>query len=35
MTDPATPYVRAIDAINPEDPALIEARIGGVTTIQT
>ncbi|MHA1867833.1 MAG: hypothetical protein ACTSVB_00280 [Candidatus Heimdallarchaeaceae archaeon] len=35
MTDPSTPYVRAIDAINPEDPALIEARIGGVTTIQT
>ena len=35
MTDPATPYVRAIDAINPEDPALVEARIGGVTTIQT
>ncbi len=35
MTDPATPYARAIDAINPEDPALVEARIGGVTLIQT
>ena len=35
MTDPATAYVRALDAINPEDPGLLEARIGGVTTIQT
>ena len=35
MTDPTTAYVRALDAINPEDPALEEARIGGVTTIQT
>ncbi len=35
MTDPATAYVRALDAINPEDPGLVEARIGGVTTIQT
>ncbi|MFW9852593.1 MAG: amidohydrolase [Candidatus Thorarchaeota archaeon] len=35
MTDPNTAYVRAIDAINPEDPGLEEARIGGVTTIQT
>ena len=35
MTDPTTAYVRALDAINPEDPGLIEARIGGVTTIQT
>lgn len=35
MTDPNTAYVRALDAINPEDPALEEARIGGVTTIQT
>ncbi|MHA1550669.1 MAG: amidohydrolase, partial [Candidatus Heimdallarchaeaceae archaeon] len=31
----ATAYVRALDAINPEDPGLVEARIGGVTTIQT
>ena len=35
MTDPTTAYVRALDAINPEDPGLLEARIGGVTTIQT
>lgn len=35
MTDPNTAYVRALDAINPEDPGLVEARIGGVTTIQT
>ncbi len=35
MTDPNTAHVRAIDAINPEDPGLVEARIGGVTTIQT
>lgn len=35
MTNPATAYVRALDAINPEDPGLVEARIGGVTTIQT
>ncbi len=35
MTDPTTAYVRAIDAVNPEDPGLEEARIGGVTAIQT
>ncbi|MCE7742487.1 MAG: amidohydrolase family protein [Candidatus Heimdallarchaeota archaeon] len=35
MTDPTTAYVRALDAINPEDPGLEEARVGGVTTIQT
>ncbi len=35
MTDPTTAYVRALDAINPEDPGLEEARMGGVTTIQT
>ena len=35
MTDPTTAYVRALDAINPEDPGLEEACIGGVTTIQT
>jgi imidazolonepropionase-like amidohydrolase len=35
MTDPNTAIVRAIDAINPEDPGLEEARIGGVTSIQT
>jgi imidazolonepropionase-like amidohydrolase len=35
MTDPNTAQVRSIDAINPETPALEEARIGGVTAIQT
>ncbi|MCG3225982.1 MAG: amidohydrolase [Candidatus Heimdallarchaeota archaeon] len=35
MTDPNTAQVRSIDAINPETPALEEAKIGGVTTIQT
>ncbi len=35
MTNPNTAQVRAIDAINPEDPAFLEARVGGVTTIQT
>jgi imidazolonepropionase-like amidohydrolase len=35
MTNPNTAHVRSIDAINPETPALEEARIGGVTTIQT
>ena len=35
MTDPNTAHVRSIDAINPETPALEEARTGGVTTIQT
>ncbi|MHA2357666.1 MAG: amidohydrolase [Candidatus Heimdallarchaeaceae archaeon] len=35
MTNPNTAHIRALDAINPEDPGLVEARIGGVTTIQT
>ena len=34
-TDPVTPHLRAIDAINPEDLALADARRGGVTTICT
>lgn len=34
-TDPVTPHLRAIDAINPEDPGIIEAPSGGVTTINT
>jgi len=34
-TDPVTPQMRAIDAINPEDPGIIEAPSGGVTTINT
>lgn len=32
-TDPVTPQLRSIDAINPEDLALKDARQGGVTTI--
>jgi len=35
MTDPVTPHLRAIDAINPMDPGLQEAPAGGVTTINT
>jgi len=35
MTDSSTPYVRAIDAINPFEPAFIDARKGGVTTVHT
>jgi imidazolonepropionase-like amidohydrolase len=34
-TDPVTPHLRAIDAINPDDPSLVEAPEGGVTTINT
>lgn len=34
MTSPCTPYVRAIDAIHPNDPALIDAMEGGVSTLQ-
>lgn len=33
MTDPITPYVRAIDAIDPEDKAFSEARTAGITTV--
>jgi len=35
MTDPVTPQLRALDAINPDDPGLKEAASGGVTTINT
>ncbi len=35
MTNPATPMVRAIDAVNVEDPAFLEAVRGGITTIHT
>ncbi len=35
MTDPVTPHLRAIDAINPRDEALTEALKGGVTTACT
>jgi imidazolonepropionase-like amidohydrolase len=34
MTDPATPHVRAMDAINPTEQGFIDAYQGGVTTVQ-
>ncbi|MDH5636856.1 MAG: amidohydrolase [Nitrospinota bacterium] len=33
MIDPVTPHVRAIDSIDPEDPAFGEARADGVTSV--
>lgn len=35
MTDPVTPHLRAIDAINPRDEAFENALKGGVTTAAT
>jgi imidazolonepropionase-like amidohydrolase len=35
MTDPVTPQMRAIDAINPIDPCFKEAREAGITTACT
>lgn len=35
MTDPITPHLRAIDAVNPADNAIKEALKNGVTTIMT
>lgn len=35
MTNPSTPAMRAIDAINPDDPAYRDAISAGVTTIFT
>ncbi|ACV64449.1 amidohydrolase [Desulfofarcimen acetoxidans DSM 771] len=35
MTDPLTPHLRAIDAVNPEDLAFQDALKGGVTTVVT
>lgn len=32
-SDPITPHVRALDAINPRDPGLSDARGAGVTTV--
>jgi imidazolonepropionase-like amidohydrolase len=32
-TEPTTPHVRALDAINPRDPGLADARSAGVTTV--
>ena len=34
-TDPCTPHLRAIDAINPLDRCFQEARAAGVTTVLT
>ena len=34
MTDPSTPHVRALDAINPLEQGFIDAYQGGVTTVQ-
>lgn len=35
MSDPITPEVRALDALNPEDPAIKKVREAGFTTIYT
>jgi len=35
MTNPVTPQLRAIDAINPTDASFIEAMQAGVTTVVT
>ncbi|MTI53453.1 amidohydrolase [Geosporobacter ferrireducens] len=35
MTDPVTPHMRAIDAINPMDRTFEEARQGGITSVAT
>ncbi len=35
MTDPITPQLRALDAVNPEDPAFAELVAAGVTTVLT
>ena len=34
-TDPVTPHLRALDAVNPLDRAFAEARAAGVTTVLT
>ncbi|MBO1005808.1 amidohydrolase [Pseudogracilibacillus auburnensis] len=34
MSSPVTPHIRAIDGINPNDRAFMDARKGGVTTVQ-
>lgn len=33
MTEPVTPYMRAIDGINPDEPGTRDALAGGVTTV--
>ena len=34
-TDPTTPHIRAIDGINPLDPAFAEAIKAGITTVMS
>lgn len=35
VTDPITPHLRGIDALNPNDPAIKDVLTGGVTTVYT
>lgn len=35
MTDPITPFVRALDGINPFEKGFEDARAGGITTVHT
>ncbi len=35
VSDPITPQLRGIDALNPEDPAIPDVITGGVTTVYT
>lgn len=35
MSDPVTPHLRAVDAINPEDLGFTDALEGGITTVVT
>ncbi len=35
MTDPITPHVRALDAVNPADPAIRDTLAAGVTAVWT
>lgn len=35
MSDPVTPHLRAVDAINPEDLGFADALEGGITTVVT
>ena len=34
-TDPCTPHLRALDAVNPRDRCFQEARLAGVTSVLT
>lgn len=35
MTTPVTPYLRAVDAVNPMDPAFHDAIMAGITSLMT